>query len=55
MKTTRSIVIFMLGMIVCQMEMWKDAWELLGDCVPMQGKFMEEKAANGGGAWKCLG
>ncbi|KAL3785760.1 hypothetical protein ACHAW5_003602 [Stephanodiscus triporus] len=38
------------------MEMWKDAWELLGDCTPTQGEFMEEKAAaNGSGAWKCLG
>ncbi len=36
-------------------KMWKDAWELVGDCKPTQGEFMEEKAGNGGGAWNCLG
>jgi hypothetical protein len=36
-------------------KMWKDAWELVGDCKPTQGEFMEEEAANGGGAWNCIG
>ena len=37
------------------MDMWKDAWELVGDCQPTQGEFMEEEAADGVGTWNCLG
>lgn len=36
-------------------DMWKDAWELVGDCKPTQGEFMEEEAADGVGTWNCLG
>jgi hypothetical protein len=35
-------------------DMWKDAWELVGDCQPTQGEVMEEEAADGVGAWNCL-
>lgn len=33
-------------------EMWMDAWEMLGACVPTQAEYMEEEAANQD--WDCL-
>ena len=32
--------------------MWKEAWEPVGECTPMQGEVMEEEATNGD-TWNC--